>query len=60
MKELIRRLANLEPRAGDSGLDGDFRVIEMQISRAEDKILRLGCGVPWTRPELALQARGSV
>lgn len=56
MKELIRRLADLEPRASDTGgMSSDFRVIEMQIARAEEKILRVSKAASWTRSNLALQ-----
>ena len=56
MKELVRRIAALEPRATDpGGVSRDFRVIEMQIARAEEKVLRIGRGASWTRSDLDLR-----
>ena len=52
MEELIRRIQALEVRARNSDAIGkDFRVIEMQLARAEDKVLRLARDCSWTRPE---------
>lgn len=52
--DLVRRVAALEGRAAASnGVGRDFRVIEMHISRAEDKILRMARGSS-TRSELPL------
>lgn len=55
MDELARRLAALEGRVSHStGVNSDMRVIEMQIARAEEKILRLGRSASWTRPGLPI------
>lgn len=49
--DLARRLKDLESRStSTTGMAPDFRVIEMQLARAEDKILRLGRASSWTQP----------
>jgi len=56
VQELIQRVRALETSASSSsGLGKDFRVIEMHIARAEEKILRLARGSSWTRGELPVQ-----
>lgn len=55
MEALVRRLAALECRSVTSGIDRDLRVIEMQISRAEEKVLRLHRASSWTRSGLLAQ-----
>lgn len=53
MDELVCRLAALEAREGSpASIGNDMRVIEMQIARAEEKILRLGRAASWIHPEL--------
>lgn len=61
MQELIRRIQALEVRAcSSSGIGQDFRVIEMHLARAEDKVLRIARGSSWTRAELPLQMTETV
>ena len=53
---LIRRVALLECRAASVGaVEKDFRVIEMQISRAEEKIMRLERASSWARSEVSAE-----
>lgn len=60
MDELVRRVAALEARMLQSpGISRDLRVIEMQIARAEDKVLRLGRASSWTHPEFNLLMTGN-
>lgn len=55
-EEIVRRMAALESRCSSSsgGISSDMRVIEMQLARAEEKILRLGRGASWTLPAMSL------
>jgi hypothetical protein len=53
--DLVERLAWLEARTLQTpAIAKDFRVIEMQLSRAEDKVMRIGRSASWTRADLAL------
>lgn len=53
--DLVRRLKELEYRPTSStGIESDFRVIDMQLARAEEKILRLGRAASWTQPGFSL------
>jgi hypothetical protein len=55
VEELIARLKALEASApNSSSLGKDFRVIEMHLARAEDKVLRIARGSSWTRVDLPL------
>lgn len=54
LDELARRIAVLEVHTSAPGIGSDMRVIEMQIARAEEKVLRLGRASSWTHPALGL------
>lgn len=50
MEGLVHRLSAIERRSETAGgMDKDLRVIEMQIARAEEKVMRLGRSSSWTR-----------
>ena len=59
MEGLIERIAALEQYVSVcDGVGRDFRVILMQIARAEEKILRIERGSSWTHPSLGLLTAG--
>jgi hypothetical protein len=54
--DLVRRIETLESRVSTSGgIRSDLRVIEMQIARAEEKVLRLSKNSCWTQPAIPLR-----
>jgi hypothetical protein len=55
MEAIVQRLAALECCSVAGGIERDLRVIEMQIARAEEKVLRIDRGSSWTRSGLLTQ-----
>lgn len=55
MSDLVRRIAALEGDSSSSaGLGRDFRVIEMHLARAEEKVLKLARSSHSTRGNLGV------